>query len=106
MIKHIVFWTLHDEALGHSASDNAALVKSRLESLAGQIPGLLHIEVGLDISDSESSADVALYSEFEDLAALQAYQTHPRTRPWLTSWATSGRVAWWSTTRPELQPAT
>lgn len=77
MIKHIVFWTLHDEALGHSASDNAALVKSRLESLAGQIPGLLHIEVGLDISDSESSADVALYSEFEDLAALQAYQTHP-----------------------------
>lgn len=77
MIKHIVFWTLRDNALGRPAADNAALVKLRLESLAGQIPGLLHIEVGIGIGGSESSADVVLYSEFEDMAALEAYQTHP-----------------------------
>lgn len=77
MIKHIVFWKLHDEALGRPAAENAALMKSKLEALAGIVPGLLHIEVGIDISETDASADVALYSEFDDLASLQAYQAHP-----------------------------
>ena len=77
MIKHIVMWRLLDRAQGNSKSANAELMKARLEALEGRIPGLLKAEVGLDFSATEVSADVVLYSEFEDRAALAAYQTHP-----------------------------
>lgn len=77
MIKHIVFWTLQEEASGRAAAENAALIKSKLEALGGKIPGLLHIEVGIDISRSDASADVALYTELETASALEAYQVHP-----------------------------
>ena len=77
MIKHIVMWRLKDEAQGNSKSANAELVKDKLEALQGRIPGLLAVEVGLDVSATEASADVVLYSELEDQAALDAYQVHP-----------------------------
>lgn len=77
MIKHIVMWRLKDQARGNSKSANAELVKDRLEALQGRIPGLLSVEVGVDFSATEASADVVLYSELEDRAALAAYQDHP-----------------------------
>lgn len=77
MVKHIVMWRLKAEALGNPRSANAELVKAKLEALQGAIPGLLAVEVGLDFSNTEASADVVLYSEFEDRGALAAYQTHP-----------------------------
>lgn len=77
MIKHIVFWTLKPDADGRSAHANALEIKSRAEALVGRIPGLLHLEVGIDFSRTDSSADVALYSEFPDRESLDAYQTHP-----------------------------
>lgn len=77
MIKHIVMWRLKDQARGNARSANAELVKEKLEALEGRIPGLLKAEVGLDFSATEASADVVLYSEFEDQAALAAYQKHP-----------------------------
>jgi stress responsive alpha/beta barrel protein len=46
-------------------------------SCSGVIPGLLHIEIGFDVSKSADSADIVLYSEFESLAALDGYQNHP-----------------------------
>ncbi|MDA1373098.1 MAG: Dabb family protein [Proteobacteria bacterium] len=77
MIKHIVLWRLKDAAEGRSKIENANLIKSKLEALFGIIPGLLRIEVGLDVSHTESSSDLALYSEFDSLAALETYQNHP-----------------------------
>lgn len=77
MVKHIVFWTLQETAHGRTAEQNALEIKSRLEALNGRIPGLLKLEVGLDFSRGDSSADVALYSEFVDRDALAAYQVHP-----------------------------
>lgn len=77
MIKHIVFWTLLPSADGRTASENAFEIKHRLEALAHRIPELRHIEVGLDFSRTDSSADVALYTEFDDRAALEMYQNHP-----------------------------
>ena len=70
MIKHIVMWKLKDKA-------DAAAIKDKLEALAGKIPGLLNIEVGIDFLASAQSADVVLYSELESRAALEAYQAHP-----------------------------
>lgn len=77
MVKHIVMWRLLDEALGNSPEANALLVREKLEALAGRIPGLLSIEVGIDFSRTDSSADIVLYSEFSDKAALEGYQRHP-----------------------------
>jgi quinol monooxygenase YgiN len=56
---------------------NAVRIKQLLESLRDRIPGLLKIEVGIDTSASETSADVVLLSEFADLDALEGYQRHP-----------------------------
>jgi len=70
MIKHIVMWKLRDKA-------DAPEIKRQLEALAGKIPGLIKIEVGIDFLESEQSADVVLYSELESHEALKRYQTHP-----------------------------
>ena len=77
MIKHIIVWRLQPEAHGNSAAENARLIKEKLEGLAGRIPGLLKIEVGIDISRTGESGDLVLYSEFEDEAALEVYKAHP-----------------------------
>jgi hypothetical protein len=77
MIKHVVFWKLKDQAEGATKAENAALIKRKLEALRGRIPGLLTIEVGLDVERSPAAWDVVLYSEFTDQAALDGYQKHP-----------------------------
>ena len=74
MIRHIVMWRLKDTP---NKAANAVKIKQLLESLRGRIPGLLKIEVGIDVSGAETSADVVLLSEFADPAALEAYQRHP-----------------------------
>ena len=77
MVKHIVLWKLKETAGGRTRTENAAFIKRELEALRGVVPGLIRIEVGFDFSASESSSDLALYSEFESRAALDAYQNHP-----------------------------
>ena len=68
MIKHIVFWQLKTEALGHTKAQNMLLVKERLMSCA---------HVGLAGTSLECTHDVVLYSVFENQAALDAYARHP-----------------------------
>lgn len=53
------------------------LLKRSFESLRGRIPGLLHLEIGVDSSRIDYACDVVLYSEFESQAALDAYALHP-----------------------------
>ncbi len=76
-VKHIVFWRLKDAAGGRTKAENAREVKARLEALRGRIPGLRHVEVGIDFERSAAAFDVALYCELESRAALDAYQKHP-----------------------------
>lgn len=79
MIKHIVLWKLKDEAEGRSKRDNAIELKRQLEYLNGKIPGLLYLEVGINVPDNNpgDESDVVLYSEFKDMAALKGYLAHP-----------------------------
>jgi uncharacterized protein (DUF1330 family) len=70
MVRHIVMWKLNNKA-------DAAEIKRRLEALAGRIPGLLHLEVGVDFLASEQSADLVLIAELESRRALETYQAHP-----------------------------
>lgn len=76
MIKHIVMWKVRGETAQEKAQ--ACLqVKRCFEGLRGKIPGLVRIEVGLDLSQVEYASDVVLYSEFESRQALDAYASHP-----------------------------
>lgn len=69
MIKHIVLWRLKNKA-------DVARIKQELEGMRGKIPGLLSLEVGVNFAEG-SPADLGLYSEFEDRAALEEYGDHP-----------------------------
>jgi hypothetical protein len=96
MVKHIVMWRLKDSAHGNDAGLNACLIKEKLESLAGRIPGMTSIEVGIDFSRSDSSADVVLYSEFIDREALEGYQSHPAheaLKPFIVGASSERRLA-------------
>ncbi len=76
MIKHIVMWNVRGDDAATRAR-NAAWVKTEFESLRGRVPGLLHLEVGIDESRIDYACDVVLYTEFESRAALAAYAEHP-----------------------------
>lgn len=78
MIKHIVFFGLADEAEGKSKIDNANFIKSELENLIHLIPEIRKIEVGINSQDApQTNFDIALYSEFDSIETLNAYQEHP-----------------------------
>jgi quinol monooxygenase YgiN len=77
MVTHIVLWRLKDAAHGNDKPTNARLIREKLEALRGKIPGLLRLEVGLDFSATDASADLVLVTEFESRDALAAYQSHP-----------------------------
>ncbi|MFK4445927.1 hypothetical protein ABH944_006122 [Caballeronia udeis] len=76
MIRHIVMWRVS----GGSPEENSAsrlLVKRSFEGLRGCIPGMIHLEVGLDSSAVDYACDVVLVTEFESQQALDAYASHP-----------------------------
>ncbi len=77
MIKHIVMWTLKEEAAGGTAAENAAKMKEMLENLAGKIDILKHIEVSTDIFEAAPECSVILYSEFDSKEDLNTYAVHP-----------------------------
>ena len=76
MIKHIVRWNLRGDT-DQAKARAVEVLKRSFESLRGRIPGLLHLEIGVDSSRIDYACDVVLYSEFESQAALDAYAVHP-----------------------------
>ncbi len=72
MITHIVFFKLKDPS-----PENVAATRDRLSGMAGKIPEIRHLEVGVDVMRSERSYDLAILTRFDSLADLQAYQVHP-----------------------------
>lgn len=76
IVKHIVMWNVRG-ASREERHDNIELLRREFESLRGRIPGLLHLEIGVDHSRIDYACDVLLYSEFASQAALDAYASHP-----------------------------
>ena len=74
MVKHIILWKLKEEHNTVSVKEN---IKKGLESLKGEISGLLEIDVQIN-SLASSNADVMLYSVFENEKALKGYAVHPK----------------------------
>ncbi len=94
MVKHVILWTLKEDYSGAEMDVIREGIKSGLEGLKGQIPGLIDIKVYIDPLGS-SNCDLMLDSTFKDEAALKEYANHPahvevantKVRPF-----TSGRV--------------
>ena len=78
MIKHIVMWQLKDHAEGADKATNAIKMKALLDACSDIVPGIMKLEVAIAQAGLEATYDVVLYSEFESVAALDAYQNHPQ----------------------------
>lgn len=76
MIKHVVMWRVAGDTTATKAA-NVRRLRESFHSLRGRIPGLTHLEIGVDGSGVDYACDVVLYSEFDSQAALDAYATHP-----------------------------
>ena len=78
MIKHIVFFGIADEAEGKTKTEILQFIKQELEALIHLIPQLKKIEVGINHPEAAvGNYDLALYTEFENMADLDIYQVHP-----------------------------
>ncbi|MFU2207633.1 Dabb family protein [Solidesulfovibrio sp. C21] len=79
MIKHIVMWTLKDQAEGRDKAANAAEMQSRLLALKGKLPQAVELEVavGAEIFAAVPETDVVLSSSFRTKEDLQTYAVHP-----------------------------
>jgi hypothetical protein len=70
MLTHVVCFKFPDLDLARDAGE-------RLRAMEGRIPSLLGIEVGVDVTRSGRSYDLALITRHADAAGLGAYQVHP-----------------------------
>jgi len=76
MIRHIVLFRLAaDDDV--QRRDDAHGIAERLEALETEIAGIQSIRVDRDLGLVDGHWDVALVSEHDDNAALEAYQVHP-----------------------------
>ncbi len=74
MVKHVIIWSLKDEA-----KENASLkaeIKEKLEGLLGRIEGLSEMKIITEGLPS-STGDMMLDSTFVDADALKYYANHP-----------------------------
>ena len=76
MVKHIILWQLKDELSAAEKAEIKANIKTGLEGLAGQIPGLVEVHVNINGLPS-SNADLMLDTTFETAEALKGYSTRP-----------------------------
>ena len=76
MIKHVVMWRMRGTS-ADERREQAEKVRTALEALRGNIPGMSSLEVGIGVGGDEQLADVVLISTHDDWAALKGYQVHP-----------------------------
>jgi hypothetical protein len=72
MITHIVLFKLLD-----CTPEKAEAARRVLNGMAGKIPQLRHLEVGVNVVHSDRSYDLALMARFGSLDDLKTYQEHP-----------------------------
>ncbi len=78
MLTHVVLWKLHDTAEGRTKSENAILLKEKLENLVEIIPQIVELRVGINLATAEATNyDVMLYSTFDNMKTMMEYQNHP-----------------------------
>jgi quinol monooxygenase YgiN len=56
---------------------DAPRFKAQLDTCAQLVAGMRRFEVAIRTPELDANCDVVLYSEFDSVAALAAYQAHP-----------------------------
>ncbi len=78
VIKHIVWFTLKEEAEGATAAENAVEMVRMLRGLVGRISSLKQLEVSSEVLDtSTEEVGVVLQSVHDDVEGLHTYAVHP-----------------------------
>ena len=78
MIKHVVFFRLHDEAEGKSKLENAQIIRDGLLALKDKIDVLVDETVGINIPNAKNTDhDICLTCTFNTWEDLDTYATHP-----------------------------
>lgn len=77
MVRHIILWKLREELTETEKADVKRGIKQCLESLVGQVPGLVEVHVHIDGRLDSSNCDVMLDSVLESPEALRGYAVHP-----------------------------
>ena len=73
MITHVVLMHFKNE----NKEENMARAHDMLLSMVGKVDSLRHLEVGLNVVESERALDLALVTRFDDLDGLEQYANHP-----------------------------
>lgn len=78
MIKHVVFFRLHDEAEGKTKLENAQIIRDGLLALKDKIDILVDETVGINIPNAQNTDhDICLTCTFHSWEDLDTYATHP-----------------------------
>ena len=77
MVKHVILWKLKEEYTDEQIDTIKSEIKSGLEGLKGEIPGLIDIRVNTTPLKN-SNCDLMLDSSFEDEESLKGYAVHPK----------------------------
>ncbi len=77
VLRHIILWQLHDKFSEEEKTKIKSDIKRGLESLKGQIPEIIDIQVHTNGLPT-SNADIMLESVFKDEDDLKAYAEHPK----------------------------
>ncbi len=70
-------WKFKPEAEGNTKQANMEKVRAELYALVPIIPEIKEMEIGLDVSHTDMSADLVLVTKFDSTEALTAYANHP-----------------------------
>jgi hypothetical protein len=76
MVTHIVFFKFTDKS-----SEIVDGLVQLLNNMDGKVDFLRHIEVGVDVRQTDRSYDMALVTKFDTIADLQRYGTHEAHLP-------------------------
>lgn len=77
MLKHVVMWTMKDEALNNDKDANAKKLMEMLNNMVGKIDALLSLETGKNCTKSPYSYDVVLITTHKNEQGLLEYRDHP-----------------------------
>ncbi|MBN1971676.1 MAG: Dabb family protein [Candidatus Delongbacteria bacterium] len=70
MFVHVVMWKLKKE----DCISNSLKIKELLENLASKMDEVKDLEVGIDISNTEASYELVLYSVFKNRDNYEIYR--------------------------------
>lgn len=75
-LVHMVMWKLNGATVQARQVQAQVLVQA-FEAIRGKVPGLLRMEVGVNLIEAADACDLGLWMVFESRQALMDYNAHP-----------------------------